>query len=40
MELAALLGRPVEEFPGGHNGNTSFPTGFAARVHELFTLTS
>ncbi|MEU6747640.1 alpha/beta hydrolase [Spirillospora sp. NPDC046719] len=40
VELAALLGRPVEELPGGHNGNTSFPTGFAARVHELFTPTS
>jgi pimeloyl-ACP methyl ester carboxylesterase len=40
VELSALLGRPIEEFPGGHNGNTSFPTAFAARVHELFTTAS
>ncbi|MFB4298031.1 alpha/beta fold hydrolase [Actinomadura sp. NTSP31] len=40
VELSALLGRPIEEFPGGHNGNTSFPTGFAARVRELFTTSS
>ncbi|MFD0685847.1 hypothetical protein [Actinomadura fibrosa] len=36
VELSTVLGTPIEEFPGGHNGNTAFPTGFAERVHELF----
>ena len=36
-ELAAVLDTPLVTFPGGHNGNTAFPTAFAARVHELLT---
>ncbi|QXJ23490.1 alpha/beta hydrolase [Actinomadura graeca] len=35
--LAALLGLPLVEFPGGHNGNTAFPHAFAARVHALLS---
>lgn len=31
-ELAALLGTPLTEFPGGHNGNTSHPKAYA---HQL-----
>ncbi|OKI20119.1 alpha/beta hydrolase [Streptomyces sp. CB03911] len=34
-ELAALLGTDIVEFPGGHNGNTTHPRAFAARLHEL-----
>ncbi len=39
-ELAALLDVPLTEFPGGHNGNTAFPRAFAARVHEVISLTT
>ncbi|WP_242882217.1 alpha/beta fold hydrolase [Actinomadura litoris] len=39
-ELASLLNTPLVEFPGGHNGNTAFPRAFAARLHEILTLTS
>ncbi|GGV36700.1 hypothetical protein GCM10010495_62300 [Kitasatospora herbaricolor] len=34
-ELAALLGTGVAEFPGGHNGNTTHPRAFAARLREV-----
>ncbi|MCX5213804.1 alpha/beta hydrolase [Kitasatospora sp. NBC_00240] len=34
-ELAALLGTDIVEFPGGHNGNTTHPRAFAARLHEV-----
>ncbi|GAB3155372.1 hypothetical protein GCM10027161_60830 [Microbispora hainanensis] len=34
-ELAALLGVEAREFPGGHNGNTTHPRAYAARVREL-----
>ncbi|MEU4744893.1 alpha/beta hydrolase [Actinosynnema sp. NPDC023658] len=34
-ELAALLGVGVEEFPGGHNGNTTHPRAYAARLREV-----
>ncbi|MFI0937538.1 alpha/beta fold hydrolase [Streptomyces sp. NPDC021020] len=33
--LAELLGTTVREFPGGHNGNTSHPRGWAARIREI-----
>ncbi|MFE7741850.1 hypothetical protein [Nocardia sp. NPDC057455] len=36
QELAALCGEPVVEFPGGHNGNLTHPTAYAARVCEIF----
>ncbi|WP_405149138.1 alpha/beta hydrolase [Sphaerisporangium sp. NBC_01403] len=35
QELAALLGTELAEFPGGHNGNTSHPRAYAARLREL-----
>ncbi|GII63130.1 alpha/beta hydrolase [Sphaerisporangium krabiense] len=35
-ELALLLGTEVAEFPGGHNGLTSHPKAFAARLREVF----
>lgn len=31
-ELAALVGRPVAYFPGGHNGNTTHPRGWAEEL--------
>ncbi|MFJ3901620.1 alpha/beta fold hydrolase [Streptomyces sp. NPDC090025] len=34
--LAELLGTEVHVFPGGHNGNTSHPRAYAARMRELF----
>ncbi|MEW9532148.1 alpha/beta fold hydrolase [Microbispora sp. NPDC049125] len=34
--LAAITGVPLEEFPGGHNGNLTHPRAYAARVRELF----
>ncbi|QFY06652.1 alpha/beta fold hydrolase [Nonomuraea phyllanthi] len=34
-ELAKLLGTEVVEFPGGHNGNTSHPRAYAARLREV-----
>jgi len=34
-ELAALLGVEAKEFPGGHNGNTTHPRAYAARIREL-----
>ncbi|MEV0201183.1 alpha/beta hydrolase [Nonomuraea sp. NPDC050691] len=33
--LADLLGTAVAVFPGGHNGNTSHPRAYAARLREL-----
>ncbi|WP_432924167.1 alpha/beta fold hydrolase [Microbispora sp. CA-135349] len=35
QELAALVGAEAREFPGGHNGSTTHPVGYAARVREL-----
>ncbi|MET7463692.1 alpha/beta hydrolase [Nonomuraea sp. NPDC005501] len=35
-ELATLVGREVEEFPGGHNGNLTHPRAYAARLRDLF----
>lgn len=37
--LAALLGRELVEFPGGHNGFLLHPKGFAARLQEIFAPT-
>ncbi|WP_033212687.1 alpha/beta fold hydrolase [Kitasatospora phosalacinea] len=34
--LGALLGTPVQVLPGGHNGNTSHPRAWAARLKEIF----
>jgi pimeloyl-ACP methyl ester carboxylesterase len=36
-ELAALRGVPVVEFHGGHNGNLTHPSGWAARVGEILS---
>ncbi|UUU33495.1 alpha/beta hydrolase [Streptomyces sp. CA-210063] len=33
--LAALLDRELQELPGGHNGNTTHPRAYAARVREI-----
>ncbi|WP_326667405.1 alpha/beta fold hydrolase [Streptomyces sp. NBC_01257] len=33
--LAVLLGREVQEFPGGHNGNTTHPRAYATRIREI-----
>lgn len=33
--LAAELGRPLAEFPGGHSGYVLRPRAFAARLHEV-----
>jgi pimeloyl-ACP methyl ester carboxylesterase len=33
--LAGELGRPLAEFPGGHNGFMLRPRAFAARLHEI-----
>ncbi|GAA1269124.1 putative hydrolase YraK [Planotetraspora silvatica] len=35
IELAALLGVDVQEFPGGHNGNLTHPRAYAARIRDL-----
>lgn len=35
-ELADLVGHPVAWFPGGHNGNTTHPRGWAQGLRELF----
>ncbi|WP_327091626.1 alpha/beta hydrolase [Nonomuraea sp. NBC_01738] len=35
-ELSVLTGEPVAMFPGGHNGNTTHPRAYAARVRETF----
>ncbi|GHJ44655.1 putative hydrolase YraK [Catellatospora sp. TT07R-123] len=35
MELAALLGTPAVDFPGGHNGNTTHPRAYARRLREV-----
>jgi pimeloyl-ACP methyl ester carboxylesterase len=34
-ELARLLGTDLVHFPGGHNGNTSHPRAYAARLREV-----
>ncbi|MFF7340199.1 alpha/beta fold hydrolase [Streptomyces sp. NPDC008163] len=33
--LAGLVGREVVAFPGGHNGNTTHPRAYAARLREV-----
>ncbi|MFE1952380.1 alpha/beta fold hydrolase [Streptomyces sp. NPDC059524] len=35
LELARLRGTPAREFPGGHNGNTTHPRAYAARLTEV-----
>lgn len=35
QELARLLGTQLTEFPGGHNGNTTHPTTYAARLLDI-----
>ncbi|NED85743.1 alpha/beta hydrolase [Streptomyces sp. SID11233] len=35
--LAELVGREVVPFPGGHNGNTTHPRAFAARLREALS---
>ncbi|MEU3616273.1 alpha/beta hydrolase [Streptomyces sp. NPDC006872] len=37
--LAALLDRELQELPGGHNGNTSHPRAYAARIREILNTT-
>lgn len=34
--LAALLGTEIVRFPGGHNGNTAHPRGYAALLRQIF----
>ena len=34
--LAGLLGTEILEFPGGHNGNTTHPRGYAFRLRPIF----
>ncbi|MBF9134056.1 alpha/beta hydrolase [Plantactinospora sp. S1510] len=34
-ELARLLGTDPVEFPGGHNGNTSHPRGYARQLRDI-----
>ncbi|WP_405901469.1 alpha/beta hydrolase [Streptomyces sp. NBC_00727] len=34
-QLAGLVGRKVAPFPGGHNGNTTHPRAYAARLCEI-----
>ncbi|GAA0969021.1 alpha/beta hydrolase [Actinocorallia libanotica] len=34
-QLAALLGTELAEFPGGHNGNTTHPRAYAARLLDV-----
>lgn len=33
--LAELVGHELVEFPGGHNGNTTHPAAYAARLREI-----
>lgn len=35
VELAALLGDDLTEFPGGHDGNTTHPRAYAARLLDV-----
>ncbi|MFE6893103.1 alpha/beta fold hydrolase [Streptomyces sp. NPDC057694] len=35
VELARIRGVEAEEFPGGHNGNTTHPRAYAARLTEV-----
>ncbi|MFJ1901105.1 alpha/beta fold hydrolase [Streptomyces sp. NPDC088115] len=37
QSLAVLTGREVVPFPGGHNGNTTHPRAFAARLREVLS---
>ena len=37
QELATLVGTPLGTFPGGHNGNTTHPKAYAARVREVLS---
>ncbi|MGW8763490.1 alpha/beta fold hydrolase [Streptomyces sp. NPDC055815] len=37
--LAGLVGRELVEFPGGHNGNTSHPEAYAARLRQVLAET-
>jgi pimeloyl-ACP methyl ester carboxylesterase len=39
-ELADLLGTELVEFPGGHNGNTTHPRAYAARLHGILQHTA
>ncbi|WP_372347041.1 alpha/beta fold hydrolase [Streptomyces sp. KL116D] len=35
LELARIRGVQAQEFPGGHNGNTTHPRAYAARLEEV-----
>ncbi|MFH9723735.1 hypothetical protein ACH4M4_12330 [Streptomyces sp. NPDC017254] len=35
VSLAELVGGDLVEFPGGHNGNTSHPEAYAARLRQV-----
>lgn len=35
QELAGLLSTEIVEFPGGHNGNTTHPRGYAALLRRI-----
>lgn len=37
QELAMLIGVDVAEFPGGHNGNTTHPKAYAARLRDILS---
>ncbi|MGW6703891.1 alpha/beta fold hydrolase [Streptomyces sp. NPDC054956] len=37
VRLAGLLDTEIQTFPGGHNGNTTHPRGYAERLRNLFT---
>ncbi|MFF1925945.1 alpha/beta fold hydrolase [Streptomyces sp. NPDC058221] len=37
QSLAGLVGREVLAFPGGHNGNTTHPRAYAARLRDVLT---
>ncbi|MFF9350197.1 alpha/beta hydrolase [Streptomyces sp. NPDC014734] len=39
VALAELLGHETVDFPGGHNGNTSHPRAYAARLRQVLDLT-
>jgi pimeloyl-ACP methyl ester carboxylesterase len=38
LALGAELGVPVAEFPGGHAGPTTHPSGFAARLRQVLSV--
>ncbi|WP_370375228.1 hypothetical protein [Streptomyces laculatispora] len=37
QSLTELVGREVVTFPGGHNGNTTHPRAYAARLRDIPT---